>query len=166
MGDSRLASRFSSGPRDLVPLFQQRIGPHFTFVLQSWKQNKKTPNPPHLKRIPEKTDGYKSDMAKKKLLLSAMTVVHQKEPRMRVKIVTIIHMHKCTLTVNSSPPQICEPAVLGRPVIIKLHRLLLTLSPWKDSTGVKVLPKPVQGHGYKFSVLKIIQFMKYSPHFG
>lgn len=60
-GDSRLPSCFSTGPRDLVPLFQQRIGRHFTFILQSRKQNT------YLKRIPEKTDGYKSDMANKKI---------------------------------------------------------------------------------------------------
>lgn len=59
-----------------------------------------------------------------------------------------------------------KAAVLGRPVIIQLCRLLLTLSAWKDSTGAKVLPKSIQGHEYKFSVLKITQFMKYSPHFG
>ena len=84
MGDSQLPSCFSTAPRDLAPLFQQRIGAYFTLILQSCKQNKKTQSPTYLKRIPEKTDGYKSDMVNKKLLLSAMTVVHQKWLRVKI----------------------------------------------------------------------------------
>lgn len=172
MGDSRIPSCFSTGPQDIVPLFPQRIGPHFTFILQSQKQNKKTQSPTYLKRIPEKTDGYKSDMANKKILLSAMTVVMahgwEWEWKYNCYRYSYARVHAdCKLFPSPGLwTFLSKAAVLGRPVIIQWHRLLLVLSPWKDSTGIKVFPKPIQGHECKFSVLKIIQFMKYSPPFG
>lgn len=110
MGDSWLPWCFSTGPQDLVPLFQQRIGPHFTFILQSQKQNKK-PKAPHTWKGCWKDWWLQKWRGEQKIASQCYDSgpSEMAENESENIIVTIIHIHECTLTVNPPPPQICEP---------------------------------------------------------
>lgn len=77
-------------------------------------------------------------------------------------IVIIIHMHACTLVENSSTSQVCAFCLF----VLFFVFVFVFNNTITSATGVKVPPKPAERHECKFSILNIIQLIKYSAHFG